>query len=442
MNIELENLSLQKYTILTTVLADQNNKKFYNAMDDLLTKKRFNNAYELSINENIFNINSFSLTTNDLKDIVNDFIMRSHRHVIFQKRSIFELVKISNLPINRLNKAITEKKYLCLGEALSFVSRETNQISFDFLILKILDNIIIKNKNHLIINEYKKIIKSIFQKFLTFDYIAEKKEKETIFLCWIDRLLFAASNKEVTIENYILICNKILKLIDCRHSFVYWKILHSVNYLLLQQAFSTNMSLRKYKRTILNKIEENYIELDLSQDELRDKVISILAQEKTTKEDFYYLFDLIKITSERSLDDKISCLQLCKYIIKQNTKQNIFCFRFIRKYFIETIFKMLKFNDSFQIKETELQILLLLFHVDAYFCFNKKDIFKYIVFLLKGMYNSKFKLTLNNFYRYCHILDYIMSTNSDIKDLTILDELCKNASDKKRISKYFQLSLL
>lgn len=442
MNIDLENISLQKYTILSTILADKNNKKFNKELDNLLTQKRFDNAHELSLNENIFNINSFALTSKNITEIVNNFISKAHSHTVLQKRSIFEIVKISNLPINRLKKAITEKKYLCLAVALCFVSRETNLISFDFLILRIADNIIIKNKQTEIVKEYQKIRSNIFQKFIICNtYNSEKREKETIFLCWIDRLLLAVNNNEINVESYISICNKILEIIDSRHIYLYWKILHAVNYLLLQQEFSTNALLRKYKRIILNKIEENYIELNLSKEELKDKVIGILSKEKTNKEDYYYLFDLIKITSEKSVEDKQHCLNLCKYIIQQNTKQNIFCFRFIRKYFIETIFKMLKNNDSFQIKEIELQILLLLFHIDAYFCFNKQDIFKNIVFVLKGMNNSDTKLTLNNFYRYCHAIDYIMSANLDIKNLNIIDDLSNNNADKKRLSKYFQLSL-
>ncbi len=441
MSIEQENLSLQKYTYLTTVLADKNNKKFYKEMDNLLTQKRFDNAYELSLNENIFNINSFALTINDINASITNFIAISQHRSVFQKRNIFEMVKISNMPNKYIERAITEKKFFDLGEAFRFVSRETDLISFEFLILKILDNFIIKSKFPNIVKEYKKIRTDIFQKIILYSYIPEKKEKETIFLCWIDRLLVAVNNKEISVENYITICNKILKIIDCKQNYVYWKILHAVNYLLLQQEYSTNASLRKYKKIILKQIEENYIILNLSQDELKDKTASILSQEKSNKEDYYYLFDLIKITSERSSDDKLFCLNLCKYIIKQNTQQNIFCFRFVRKYFIETIFKMLKFNDSFNIKEIELQTLLLLFHIDAYFCFNKEEIFKYIVFVLRGMNNGNTKLTLNNFYRYCHIVDYIMSTNSDIKNINIINDLCENNSDKKKISKYFQLSL-
>lgn len=441
MNIDLENLSLEKYTMLSTILTDGGNKKFYKEMDDSLTQKRFDNAYELSSNENMLNINSFALTAKDITDMVSSFIKKTQQNTILQKRNIFEIAKISNLPSNRLDKSITEKKYLQLGDALEYVSRETNLISFHFLILRIVDNFIIKNKYSSVIAKFKQIKQSIFQKFISYDYIPEKKEKETTFLCWIDRLLVAACNKEVTIENYILICNKILRIINFKHIYVYWKILHAVNYLLLQQDFSSNPSLRKYKKILLNKIEENYTGLNLTQEELKNETISILAKEKNNKEDFYYLFDLIYITSEKSIEDKLYCLKLCKYIIKQNNKQNIFCYRFIRKYFLETVFKMLKFNDSFQIKEMEIQILIALFHIDAYFCFNRQDIFKNIVFTLKRMSLSETKLTLNNFYRYCHILDYIMLNNTDVKDPNIIDLLCDNITDKKRIGKYFKLSL-
>lgn len=441
MDIDCKKLSLEKYTILTTILADKNNAKFFKEMDNMLITKRFDNAYELSLNENILNINSFDLTSNDVISVINSFIKISNNRNLVKKRNIYEIVKISNMPVEKLQRIFNEKKFLKLGEALINVSRETRFISFDFLALRIIDNFIIKYKNAVVLNSYQNIKKQILYKITHHSYDPEKKEKETNYLCWIDRLLYAAENKEILIDDYIKICEKVLNLINGNFIYTYWKILHAVNFLLLQQDFSTNANLRKFKRILISKINENYKEISLSQDELKKIAVSVLAKESSNKEDFYYLFDLISLTADKSIEDKVFCFKLCRYIIKQNSKQNIFCFRFIRKYFLETIFKIIRISDDFSVKEEELQTLISLLHVDAYFCFNRHDIINKIVLILRSMNNGDKKLTANNFYRYCHILDYIMVSNSDIKNPKIINDICATDSDKRRISKYFQLTL-
>ncbi len=441
MDINNKKLSLEKYTTLTTILADKYNHKFFKEMDALLVKKRFDIAYELSLNENVLNINSLDLTVRDILSIIGNFIHASEKRMITKKRNIHEIAKISNLPIERLQKVFDDKKFLQLANALVKVSRETDQISHDFLILRISDNFLLKCKNVLINEIYYNLKKQILKKFSFFSYNPEKNEKETSYLCWIDRLLYAAENKEISIDAYTIICDKILNLIGGNCIYTYWKILHTVNYLLLQQDFSTNPNLRKFKRSLLSKINESYKVLDLSQDELKKATATVLAKEKSSKEDYYYLFDLISLTADKSNEDKLFCFKLFKYIINQNAKQNFFCYRFIRKYFLETVFKIIKINDAFSVKEVELQTLISILHTDAYFCFNRHDIISKIVLILRSMNNGINKLTANNFYRYCHVLDYIMVSNSDIKNPKIINDICAKDSDKRRIEKYFQLTL-
>lgn len=441
MNIDYKKLSLEKYTKLTKILADKNNTKFFKEMDSLLIKKRFDNAYELSLNENLLNINSLDITTNDIIPIINNFIKEANSNSVMEKRNIFEVVKVSNLPVDRLKKIFNEKKFIQLGDILTKVSRETKYMSFDFLILRILDNFTIKYKNAKVIKYYQSIQKQILTKLSYSSYEQEKKEKETIYLCWVDRLLYAVENKDIKIDKYIEICKKILELTNENFTYTHWKILHTVNYLLLQMDFSANQNLKQFKRKLVSTISESYKSIKLSQDELKKIAISVLAKEVLNKEDFYYLSDMISLTADRSVEDKLFCFKLCRYIIKQNEKQNIFNYRFIRKYFIETLFKIMKISDDFSVKEEELQTLITLFHIDAYFCFYRLDIINKIVFIMRSMNNGKTKLTNYNFYRYCHILDYIMISNKDIRSTKIINDICTSNENKKKISKYFKLTL-
>ena len=115
--------------------------------------------------------------------------------------------------------------------------------------------------------------------------------------------------------------------------------------------------------------------------------------------------------------------------------------RFIRYRFMDLLNVLIKVLDNLEEKQKELHILINMFHTDLFFLLEKKQIFESIVKILKTINNGKEKLTHNNFYRYCDILDYIIANNNDINYPNIISELCQQKDDRQKILKKFNLSL-
>lgn len=433
-------LSFGKHYILTSIMNNSRDDRFFNQLDSLLVKKRFDYTAELSLTENLLHISTYKLTSKNILKIVNDFIKSAKKSNFHEKRNLFEIVKLSNLPKDKLTKTISPELYSNLIELLGNVSHETNFLSVDFLILKITDNFILKNDNEKIKEHYIQLKNDILQKITYYNYNEEKNEKETTAMCWIDRILCAIINEEITPDDFISVIKKIFKTAPLS-IYLKWKALHAVNYILLQSEFSTSSVLKTFKRYILTLIEAQYENITLTLDEVKDLLVTTLAKRTPSKEDFYYLFDVIKIIAKNNEDSRLYCLTLCKYIINHNSKQNIFCFRFIRKYFIDMLFDIInKPKENIKIKEEELEILITLFHVDTFFCFYRHDIFDKIVEILQTINNGKTKLNTVNFYRYCDVLDYMMSENDDIKNKDIIKILSVRNDDETKIRKYFTLS--
>ncbi len=440
MRLEEKNLSNLKHFMVYSTINSNDNPIFYKKMDELLIRKRFSHAKELSLNEHIYKIDMALITEKDIQKITNEFIINSKNKNLFNKRNIYELLKISNLPPQKLHKFFASEKLLNLANALDCVSRETTLISRCFVILRILDNIVIKldklNTSKAIF--FEKIRTSVINKIIKYDFTIEENEKETTYLCWIDRLLSATINNEITTLDFQNVCDKILKITNIDIS-LYWKIINSINYLLLQMEFSTDKNLRTYKNKIDKIIEKKYTFMDLSIDELKNITTLTLAKELPVKEDFYYLFDCIKIFSSKSQENKDFSLELCLYIIYHDVKYNIFSYRFIRKYFIEMIFNLISVFDNIKLKNKEILLLLKLFHIDHFYCFYRKDIFNAIVDVLKNINTYEEKITIGNFYKYLDMIDYIMYANNDITNNNIIDYITSTKDNKNKISRRFRL---
>ncbi|MBR5154802.1 MAG: hypothetical protein IKW58_03665 [Alphaproteobacteria bacterium] len=439
MNTEEKTLSNLKHFMVYNTINSTDNKKLYNKMDELLIRKRFSNIGELSYFENVFRIDMLLITDKDTLNIVSDFLKVYKNKNIFSKRELYEIFKISNLEEGKLEKLFNDAKFLKLYKGLEVVSRETLFISFDFLILRIFDNFIRKlSGKESFFDDIVRIKENIIKKIQSFEYKYDDKEKETNSLCWIDRILSGVIDREFSVDDFIDICNKII-LTTTHTIYIYWKILNSAGYLLLQREFSASMKLRAYKTHINKIIERKYTLLNISKDELNNLAISTLAKDFPIKEDFYYLFDCISILSKKSQENKEFCLDLCDYILYYDTRYNIFSYRFIRKYFIEMLFDITNQFDNISIKNKEILLLIKLFHTDQFYSFYKKDIFNHIATILKNMNNKTNKLTQSNFYKYCDMLDYLMYANSDLANIDIIDYLCNNNDNTKKISKHFQL---
>ncbi len=440
MQLEEKTLSNLKHFLVYNTINSINNPPFYNKLDELLVKKRFSNAYELSLNENIFKIDMSLISDKDITKMVSEFNKIAKTKSVFIKRNIYEILKISNLPTQKLHKLFEKENFKTLIKSLNIVSCETKLLSFNFIVLRIADNFIIrlKNSNNRLANEFEKIREFTLNKIINFEYNFDPKEKENTYLCWVDRILSATINKEISPKDFQKICEKILN--TTNHTvYTYWKILNSLNFLLLQSDFSALTYLRAFRSKINKTIEEKYTLINVSKENVKDLAISTLARDFPVKEDFYYLFDCIKILSTNSNEDKDFSLDLCFYIIYHDTKYNIFSYRFIRKYFIEMILSILKTHDNIKLKDKEILLLLKLFHVDHFYSFYRKDIFNSIVNILKNINVFEEKVTNGNFYKYLDMLDYIMYANNDISKDDIVDFLACGKDNRNKIIKRFKL---
>ncbi len=425
-------------TLIEKIINSDENKKFYAYIDTLLLKKCFDNIYELSLSENIIRISANNLSCRDISNILNDFFADVKSNSIYKSRGLYELAKLSSLPAKKLNRAITSDIYLKIASFLDIVSCETSLISHQFLILRITDNFHIKNTNcNTVYNAYSILMKNIINKIISRDFLEEKNTKETTILCWIDRILTATFCKDIQIDNFIIICNKILSL-TMNSIYLYWKILNSTNYLLLQQDFSASKQLRQYKNSIEKIISQKYISAKFSKEDIQNLFITIIAKQKIQKEDYYYLFDAITITASSSQNDKLFCLALYEYLIVHNSKFKIFNYRFIRKYFIDALFSIINKQDVISVQNKELQLLIMLINMDVFFCFEKHRLFFSYINILRNIAINGNNLNHNNFYKYCDILDYYLITNPDFTFPNVVEYLSVNCN-KQKISRHFTL---
>lgn len=434
-----ENLNLAKYLTLKKLIDNNKNKKLFDFYDQQIVTKRFNNAYELSLAENFLNIETINLTPKLINEIIDNFIDSVKEKNYIKNRNLYEIVQISNLSSAKINKSISDDKLLIICDNLANVSCETNFINVDFIVLRALDNFITKIKNPLLKNKYNAVRKDVIRKILNFKHVTEIKESKITHLCWIDRILNATIKEEISVANFISINKKIFELIPDDLD-VYYKILHTVNFLCFQPKYDDLPVLRKFKRYVVKKIDQKYKIQRFTQKKTEDLMIRVLAWQYTSKEDYYYLFDVIYYLNCESKTNKDFCLNLCEYLIYISNKQNIFCYRFIRQSFMCLINKLIEDDDSIEMKEKEFRLLVIMFHNDSFFYLNKKDILEKMTRIL-GQINSLNNIcSKNKIYKYCDILDYILANNKDLQSSDIIKTIATN-DDVKKIAKRFQLSL-
>lgn len=437
----LETLTAKKYILVKTILDKSNNKHFFDKLDTLILKKCFDNAYEYSLTESIERINNCNLSCRDIIRIIDEFIRSVENKLIFNNRCLYEMVKLSILPSKKLNKAISIDSYLKIATYLHYVSHETKFISFDFLALRIADNFLVRVnniKNENLIQKYSNIKKSILDKMVIFSYSKEIKNKETTFLCWIDRLLLAAVENEIDIKSFIIISKKIQQITD-DSIYVLWKLVNSINYILTLQGYDFLDNLRKYKTELEKHIENRYSCLKVSGTDIENMLVNTLAKQNITKEDFYYLFDALTMVAQTSEKNKLYCLQICNYLLYYDNKKHLFNFRYVRKHFADNLFSMFNKNDIIEVKLKELQLLICLWFNDVFFCFEKKRVLFSIINILKSINSSTIKLNHNNFYKYCDILDYMIANDNDPYIPDIVDFLATDSQNKPKIAKHFRL---
>ena len=437
MKDDKEKISLDKYLLIKTLLEKKECKRLFSDYDERLIRKKFADTRELSITENILTLDAINLTPKDVKSIVNNFIKKANSPLLLRKSNLYELIKVSNIKALKINKNLSEKTLITLGENLKNLFNKTKLISFDFVILRALDNFILKINNPIIKNSYNAIKKDLLRKMLSFSYEKEIREKQVTYFCWIDRLLVAILKNEISLYEFMELNIKILKLIP-NHLDACWKVLQTASFLCFQPSYSDSNKIRKFRRDVSKIIKNKYNDAVFSKDSVVELMINTLAREKTFKEDFYYLFDAIKLLSQKSEEDKLFCFELCEYVLHVNERQNIFCYRFIREYFLNILNEVIKEEDSLGLKDKEFSLLVSLFHEQSFFILHQSELFEKLVKIVASFNNEK--VTKNKFYKYCDMLDFMLSNNPNIKHPGLINFLSIKQGDNLKISKRFELS--
>ena len=429
----------KKYMQLIDTLKEDKLRKLFSNFDSLIIKKRFNDARELSLTENVLINDYVNVTKQDVIKIIKDFIKCKKNKNFFKKSYLYEFLKLTNLDKNYLLKNINDDYFLKITDAINDIYKISEQISYDFMLLRIIDNLSLKLNTLNKIKILNTLKKDILNKIITYNYNKETREKETTYMCWIDILTTLSLNKNIKHKEFIIICNKILKLTN-EGTGILWKIINAINFLSSQQKNDYKEELNNYKNLIYTNIEKINNKICIDDTFVINHMVKILAKNNPSKEDFYGLLDIITLFSKKSDDNKILALNLFKYIVENNKKQNIFCYKFIREYFIDKLFYMINATDSVSLLNEEIKILIMLFHIDSFYTFNRHIIFNSIVDVLRNIVLNSEKLTHSNFFKYCDILDFILAKNPDISFPEIIEYISANKIQKQRISKKFKLS--
>lgn len=429
----------KKYMQLIDTLKDDTLRKTFSNFDLLIMKKRFDDARELSITENILIDDYINITKQDVIRITKDFIKCKKNKNFFKKTYLYEFSKLTKLDKNSLLKYIDNISLLKISGTIRDIFLISQEISYDFILLRIVDNLSLKLSDIDSGEILFSIKKYLLKKIINYDYKKETREKETSYLCWIDTITILLQNNEIKPKEFIAICKKILNLINCS-TCILWKIINAITFLETQQKFIINKELTDYKNYIHSLICISNNTNNINYDFVVNLLTKILAKKNPSKEDFYNLFDVLDIFAKKSDENKIKALNIYKYIIENNKKQNIFCYKFIRKYFIYKFFYLINNNDPVYILNEEMKILIMLFHIDAFYTFNRHEIFNKIADILRNIVLSDDKLTHSNFFKYCDVLDFILAKNSDISFPEIVEYICANKIQKQRVSKKFKLS--
>ena len=438
MNNKRDILIIKKQLVAESLFKERKNKKLFKHFDELIIKKCFLNLREQSDDENILSLNTSNLTTKEITAIIDNFIKLQPSKDLYKKRNIFEIVKISNLPKTKLQKILYPQKYKILEQKILNVSCETNLISLDFIALRIFNNLILKTDNLEVINELSKLKKNILERMNKNTYKPENNIKTNTLLCWIDLLVNLTLEKEIPLKDYIKLNIKILSL-TIKNIDLLWKITASTTFLLNQPDFCDAHTLRSFKRFLNKQINQLYTLQNFDKNKTLNIMIDTLTKPTVLKEDYYYLFDSIKLLAQQTPDDKLYCFNLLWYLLYQDKKLYIFNQRFIREYFLKTLFDLIDFQDILEIKIEEYIFLVMLLLDKDFFVLQQNDIFEKAINLLQNFNNKNSKITPQLFYKFCDMLDYLMDKKSSIKHSSILSFLANEKRTVKTLGKHFQL---
>lgn len=361
------------------IIKNKNNKLF-NKYDEILIKKCFSYIHDLSETESILNIKTLALKPGDIKNIVECFITYKKT----TKTDIYNILRISNLARFRIEHSINEEDLLKIGKKVASVSHETSSICIDFELLRVMDNFISRSKTAHLKNYFNSIRKDILRKIMRFDYKEIIEERRVNYLYWINRILEAFLQEDLTVYEFVDFNKKIMYLLPDFMD-LHWEIIRIANFLYFHPKYCCSSVLRRFRRNMIKIIKTKYNPIAINKDYVLNALFNTLSQQPVNKESFYYLFDLIKILSEKSTEDKLFCFNLLEYLVYRDERQNIFCYRFIREMFLKMLENILKKDDDYRIKEREFYLIFILSENENFSYFYNEKISNFINFLMDSV---------------------------------------------------------
>lgn len=433
----VNSVDIEKELLLKTLFYSSQDKKLFKIFDKQLTQQRFKNISLLSSNENILNLSAINTTTNELKDIIAKFISINKFSTICSGRSLYGIVKFSNLSSQKINNCLSSQKFLSLCNQLSTITHETKFISYDFMVLHIVCNLIIKITD----SSYKKDLvllkKVVCHNLVKKEYLPEEKNKPNTYLCWVDMLLNLTISNDLSIDNYISVCNKILSL-TCFNTDILWKISSATSYLLQISYFCDATCLRNFRRTILNKASSETLIYGNDKQKISNLLIQTLSKNVINKEDYYCLFANLMNFSQNNLENKLYCFKIFHYLFYRHTIKSIFSYRYIRENFLNTLFKIINTNNNIEIAESSFLFLCKLLSDKENFELHLNDLFDKALLLLKKISDNGAVITPQKFYKYCNILEYLVKRNNFKTDVSLSDVLANSYHQTKLIKKHLK----
>ena len=432
-------LDIEKELLIKNLFQSSQDKKLFKTLDKQLTQQYFTNVTTLSSNENILNLNAVTTTTSELNSVINKFLNIKNISAVFSGRSIYEIVKLSNLPAQKINKVLSPQKIISICDKLSAVSHETKYISFDFLILRIADNFLFKITDHASKKVLTLLKKETKHNLIAKKYQPEKKNKTNTYLCWVDSILNLTIANTLSADEYITVCNKIINLTS-PSSDLLWKMSSSASLLLQNSQFSDANNLRNFKRNLQKRATSDSSVNKYNQKKTTELLIQTLAKSIISKEDCYYLFNNLKVLAENNPSDKLYCLKICHYLFYRHTIKKLFSYRHIRENFLKTLFDIITDDDDIEAAETSFLFLCKLLTDKENFEIHFNIVFEKALYLLKKINNNHSIITPQKFYKYCNILDYLAKKNHIYLDLPLYNSLANSYRSIKTIQRHFKSS--
>ena len=432
-------LDIEKELLIKNLFQSSQDKKLFKTIDKQLAQQYFNNIVTLSSNENILNLNAANMTTNELNGIINKFINIKNISSVFSGRSIYEVVKFSNLSAQKINKVLSPQKIISICDKLSAVSHETKYISFDFLVLRITDNFLFKITDYASKKALTLLKKETCHNLITKKYQPEEKNKINTYLCWVDSLLNLTIADNLSVDEYITVCNKIIELTPLSSDLL-WKISSATSLLLQNPQFFDANNLRNFKRNLQKKATSDSFVNEYNQNKTTDLLVQTLAKNIINKEDYYYLFSNLKSLAENNSNNKLYCLKICHYLFYRHTIKNLFSYRYIRENFLKTLFDILTDDDDIEATEASFLFLCKLLTDKENFEIHFNIVFEKALYLLKKISNTYSIITSQKFYKYCNILDYLAKKNHISSNISLTDILANPYRPIKTIQRHIKSS--